>query len=150
MRSSLFHALVVALLSAAPLVQAATVTTNDYGADSVDADIDKSCKELDLDAAGKLTGKCNYRPTSGDVTTKDASLRLESYAECQGGTLQWGSGGFIDNLSGADIALSSDGKTYLLRGTCTSATGVTDTAVDDLQLDDRLGNSKGDFSYTAR
>ena len=111
MRKSLSLALVAALPSAAPLVQASTtVTTNDYGAESVDADLDKSCKDLDLDSTGELAGKCNVRPAGGgDVTTKDISLALESYAECQDGTLQWGSGGFIANLSGADIRLSSEG-----------------------------------------
>ena len=150
MRNSLSLALVAGLLSAAPLVHAATVTANDYLATSLDADIDKSCKELDLDTKGKVTGKCNV-PSTADaaITTKDTSFALERYAECQGGTLQWGSGGFIDNLSGADIGLSSDGKTYLLTGTCTHPTDATDMAVDDLRLDERVGNSKGDFSYTA-
>ena len=150
MRNSLSLALVAGLLSAAPLAQASTtVTTNDYRADSVDADIDKSCKDLDLDTNGKLTGKCNVRNSGGDITTQDTSLALESYAECQGGTLQWGSGGFIANLSGADIRLSSDGKKYLLNGTCTHPTDATDTAVDDLQLDEKVGNAGGSFLYIA-
>ena len=88
MRKSLSLALVAGLLSAAPLVQATTtVTTNDYGADSVDADLDKSCKDLDLDSTGKLTGKCNVGTSGGGVAAQDTSLALESYAECQGGTL---------------------------------------------------------------
>ena len=141
MRKSLFSAVVVALLSAAPLVQAGTVTTNDYKADNTDSDINKSCKDLDLDSTGYLTGTCNPSKTA-------SRLNLEAYAECNGGTLQWGSGGFIDNLSGADIAVSSDGKKYRLTGTCTSPSGATDTAVDNLQLDGRVDNSKGSFSYT--
>ena len=151
MRSSLSLALVAALLSAAPLAQAATVTTNDYRADSVDADPGKSCKELDLDANGNVTAKCNFRSTAKSaVTTKDTSLALESYAECQGGTLKWGSGGFIDNLSGADIGLSSNGKKYVLTGTCTHPTDATDTEVDDLPLDEKVGNAGGSFLYIAR
>ena len=142
MRNSLSFAVIVALLAAAPVVQAGTVTTNDYTAGSTDSDINKSCKDLDLDSTGKLTGTCNPSTTA-------TSLNLESYAQCNGGTLEWGSGGFIDNLSGADIALSSNGKKYLLTGTCTSSTGATDTEVDNLQLDARVGNSKGGFSYTA-
>ena len=150
MRKSLALALVAGLLSAAPLVQASTtVTTNDYRADSVDADLDKSCKDLDLDSTGKLTGKCNVGTSGGGVTTQDTSLALESYAECHGGTLQWGSGGFIANLSGADIRLSSDGKKYLLNGTCTHPTDATDTAVDDLPLDEKVGNAGGSFLYLA-
>ena len=142
MRNSLSFAVIVALLSAAPLVQAGTVTTNDYTAGSTDSDINKSCKDLDLDSTGKLTGTCN-------PSTTTTSLNLESYAECNGGTLQWGSGGFIDDLSSADIAVSSNGKKYLLTGTCTSSTGATDTAVDNLQLDARVRNSKGAFNYTS-
>ena len=141
MRSSLSLAVFVALLVAPPLVQAGTVTTNDYSASSTNTNINKSCKDLDLDSTGKLTGTCNPK-------TETTSLRLESYAECVGGTLQWGSGGFIANLSGADITVSSDGKKYLLTGTCTSSTGFTDTAVDDLQLDEKVGNSQGKFNYT--
>ena len=148
MRNSLCLAVAAGLLSAAPLVQASTtVTTNDYDAESVETDPDKSCKDLDLDSTGKLTGKCNVSNSGGGVTTQDTSLALESYAECQGGTLQWGSGGFIANLSGADIRLSSDGKKYLLNGTCTSDTGFTDTVVDDLPLDEKVGNAGGSFIY---
>lgn len=146
MRNALCLA-VVALLSTSPLVQADTVTTNDYDATSVDTDLDKSCKELDLDSNGRLTGKCN-RAQGSVVTAQDASLDLEAYAECQGGTLQWGAQGFIAHLSLADIRVSSDGKSYLLNGTCTSTTGATDTAVDNLQLDGRVQNSSGSFHYS--
>ena len=98
MRNPLRLAMLVPLLSAAPLVQASTVTTNDYNAGSTDNDINKSRKDLDLDSTGKLPGTCN-------PSTTVTSLSLESYAQCNGGTLEWGSGGFIDNLSGANIAL---------------------------------------------
>ena len=43
--------------------------------------------------------------------------------------------------------MSSDGKTYLLSGTCTSDTGVTDMAVDNLRLDERAKNADGAFIY---
>ena len=141
MRNSLFSTVVVVLLSAAPLVQAGTVTTNDYKADNTDSDINKSCKDLDLDSTGYLTGTCNPSKTA-------SRFNLEAYAECQGGTLQWGSGGFIDNLSVADITVSSGGNKYLLTGTCTSPSGATDTAEDNLQLDGKVYNSKGSFSDT--
>ena len=141
MRCLLFLSIIVALLAAPPVVQAGTVTTNDYSGDSTAADIDESCKNLDLDSKGTLTGTCN-------PGTQGTSVTLESYAECVGGTLQWGTGGFITNLSGADIGVSSDGKKYLLTGTCTSDTGVTDTAVDTLQLDEKIKNSRGVLIYS--
>ena len=140
MRPFFSLSIVLALLAVPPLAQAGKVTTNDYSADRTAADIDASCKDLDIDSKGKLTGTCNPRKAS-------TLLTLQSYAECHGGTLRWGSGGFIDNLSGADIAVSSDGKRYLLTGTCTHPTDATDTAVDSLQLDGRVGNSRGHFSY---
>ena len=60
-----------------------------------------------------------------------------------------GVGGFVADLSGADIGLSSDGKRYLLSGTCTCDDDATDTGVDSLPLDERVQSSAGSLVYAA-
>ena len=152
MRNSLFFLCLVAaaaLLLAAPDARAGNVTTNDYNASSTSSNIDKSCKNLDFDTSnGNVTGTCN----GGTVST---SLDLDNYARCNGGTLEWGSGvgqglvGVDNYLSAGDIQVSSNGKQYLLTGTCSSTTGATDTAEDTLRIGDKVVNSKGGFAYSA-
>ena len=138
-----------ALLLAASVAQAGTVTTNGYDANSTSSNIDKSCKELDFTTTGALKGNCN----TGGENTKSTQLDLTSYAGCDGGTLKWGTGlGLVSPsssyLAGADIEVSSNGQSYLLSGTCSTSSGATDTGVDTLKLSDRVTNSKGDFKYT--
>ena len=142
MRTVMPKALLISLLAGAGAVHADNVTTNDYLSTSTEADMRESCKDLDLDTSGNVSGVCN-------PSTTRSSVALESYARCKGGKLEWGTGGFMSTLSGADIEVSSDGQAYLLAGTCTSATGATDTEKDTLQLDDRMYNDKGKLAYSA-
>ena len=154
MRNFISLVALAALLPAALSAQTSNtgVTTNDYSASSTSSDINKSCKELDLDASGNLTGTCNG-------STTQASLDMNDYADCKGGTLRWftgtdpdGSTGIVGStlqnyLAAADIDLSTNGKAYLLSGTCSDTQGATDAAEDNLTLGDRLKNSLGSFKY---
>ena len=126
--------------------QADDVTTNAYTANSTDTDIDKSCKNLDLnESTGDVSATCN-------PSTTESKVGLDSYAQCRGGTLEWGTGGFVDEtgnyLSARDVRVTSDGQSYVLRGTCASATGATDLAEDSLRLDERLRNNGGKLEYS--
>ena len=155
MRNFIFSVALAALLSAALPAQAGTVTTNDYSATSTSSDINKSCKDLDLSSSGTLTGTCNG-------STTQASLNMNDYADCRGGTLRWFTGtdpsgtGIVETgtntnfLSAADIDLSSNGKAYQLSGTCRSTQGATDLAEDNLTLGDKLENSGGAFVYRSQ
>ena len=152
MRSFITLVALAALLPVAFSAQAGTVTTNDYSATSTSSDINKSCKDLDLSSSGTLTGTCNG-------STTQASLNMNDYADCKGGTLRWFTGTDPDGSTGivgstlqnyraaADIDLSTNGKAYLLSGTCSDTQGVTDAAEDNLTLGDRLKNSLGNFKY---
>lgn len=139
-----------ALLLAASVAQAGTVTTNSYITDSTSSNIEESCKNLDFTTTGSVTGDCN----TGGGSTKSTQLDLRRYAGCDGGTLKWGSSlGLVSSstyLAGADVEVSSNGKNYLLSGTCSTSSGATDTGVDTLKLSDRVKNSKGDFQYSSR
>ena len=146
MRNFLCLATVAALLLAVHAAHAGNVTTNDYKASSTSSNIEESCKDLDFNTTnGHVTGTCNGG-------TGSTSLDLDNYARCNGGTLEWGSGtnqglvGVSNYLASGNIELSSNGKQYLLSGTCSSTTGATDTAVDTLRIGDKIVNSKGAFS----
>ena len=150
MRYLTYIAAFAAMLLTAPVLQAGTVTTNDYKSGSTSSTIDESCKDLDFNTTtNSITGTCN---TSGGGT-KTTSLNLNSHARCTGGTLEWGTS-MNDGLTGEnylaspDVEVSSNGKNYGLTGTCSSNTGATDAAQDTLALSDKVKNSLGDFKMT--
>ena len=89
-----------------------------------------------------LSAQCNYKPTTtSDVTTKDASIDLDTTLGCDGGVLSWDGTDFSDNSSGISVVLNSTSTNYYVVATCTGQTDPTDR-----RLDLGLENSSGAFT----
>ncbi len=153
---ALIGLILVSAAAVATTTGSTAVTTTGYDTGSTASSINSSCKALSLTSTGTLNGTCNY-DDKGTVKTKSASIDLDSYVKCDNpnGNLVWGTGGFMGSTSGEEIALNSTGSKYQLsataEGNCRGGSQGDPVIqiVSTLQLDERIGNSGGDFKYSS-
>ena len=165
------HILTAALMALATLAVtapavASSVTTNEYYHTYTDEDIAKSCKDVSVaSSTGVVSATCNhYRSsTSDEVDQYDSTYDLDNaiYCKCDNtvtqlrATMSWG-----DGSSGAcptqvfepadwSVSVSSDGKNYMIKGTCKpqQAGGFDKTVTLDMgDTSNGLKNSSGSLA----
>ena len=140
--------LVLALVPFAATAQGtapAEVTTTTYNGTTLSSNITISCKKLDLDANGVMSGTCTYDNNATATGFKDTTIDLDTKAGCASGSLSWDATDFSSSATGADITLNSTGNTYLLEATCPVDTGTPSKST--LTVGDKVENDEGLFSY---
>ena len=145
----------LAIASAHAGASTGTVTTNTYSASSTSTDINLSCKDLSLSVSGtsaKLAGTCNGGSSQTSIALESATTERVACPQSgsNAGKLVWGSGGFLANTASPHADTDATGKKYLLAGTCgiDIHNSVNDQAVDTLQLDGKITNKSGAFSFS--
>lgn len=123
----------------------AKVTTNTYNGSTLSSDITISCKKLDLNANGVMSGTCTYDNNAIETGFKDTTIDLDTAAGCDSGSLSWNKTDFSADTTGADITLSTNGSTYLLEATCPVDTGTA--AKSTLTVGSKVENENGLFNY---
>ena len=153
MAAALAAALVVGSVPAS--ASTSTVTTNTYSASSTSTDINLSCKDLSLSVSGtsaKLAGTCNGGSSQTTIVLESSTTERVACPQSgsNAGTLVWGSGGFLANTAAPHADTDATGRKYLLAGTCgiDIENSVNDQAVDTLQLDAKITNKSGSFSFS--
>ena len=138
-------ALASAPFAAAQQTMPAQVTAGTYNGSTLSSDITISCKRLDLDANGVMSGTCTYDNDAIETGFKDTTIDLDTAAGCDDGSLSWDETDFSDDATGADITLNSTGTAYLLEATCPVDTGTATAST--LTVGSKVENDDGLFSY---
>ena len=151
----------LALILATGAAHSAGVTTNSYWKNNTDADIANSCKGVSIGSStGVVAATCNhYRSGSDDVDQFDSTLNVEAeiYCKCDtwlghSATIAWGTAadgctGMSHTIGSWAVSVSSDGKNYIVRATCTPYSALPNNPNKTTSLD--LGDTTSGLENSA-
>ena len=144
---------VLALLALSVSAGATSVTTNNYLADSLAADIAISCKAVSIDTTRTVSASCNAY-VNYEMVVKSTKINMWSHTFCELQSdgkvrLAWGTFSDIDEtgftMKNLAIKLDSVGDDYLMEADCENSDDTDRSTTDQtLDLGDTTNGLKND------